>query len=580
MTTHFEEAHFDHPEELYVEESELKIQFSKLNHRQLFKNYLKTFSQLKHAEELSRNLIAKQAEKRKENNRQVTSQQKMELSGEKQKAKVEKQMAMVKPVDQSKADVEKGRQIVEDQVSQKRAKSKVVVGQEDIIAFDYSSDKQQGGEGKYNPFLPKTYNEQDISPSLALADIKKSKHYQQAAPVFSPKSNQSGPSIQSDNDGLSVVNINAQVFSFKRGPAEKYQHFEIRPDYSETERWDDQGSGQISIQKELNSQMGIVGASLYGPEIMDTKVDLVFERGMTREINLPVFYRDEFAGLFSRKKFSKEEGILFIELADSTESVDLDTEYEEVIYLNRKLQQVSVEDDYNYILFIGVTPGSTTLEYIRNGFENLKKVVLIESETIYYDFNEYMGVGKDVVQIKQRNMLGIHKSDLNIKGDHLTQFNSYEKISQVGPSRYDLTTNVILSGTRKYVELSHMSSSIYLGRWDAEKVVIPSEDYIAYFLKTMELDDLSESCLVQVNFKDKVKELFIEGKNGEGYIPIDQIYIDAEGEFSKEVSPLSVQGFFLSNQTGVLSFKIGYENEKQDYFNSYCASSTYIIEQL
>ena len=96
--------------------------------------------------------------------------------------------------------------------------------------------------------------------------------------------------------------------------------------------------------------MGVMGVFLYGRGIMDTRMDLVLERGVVTEVSVPVFLRDEFEGLQSRQKSLGAGGNLFIELDNSTESVALDKEYEMAIYLNKKLQQVGKDDDYHHQL--------------------------------------------------------------------------------------------------------------------------------------------------------------------------------------------------------------------------------------
>ena len=585
-TVHFEKTHFDNPQKHYVENIELNIQFKKIDHRQLFKNYLAALSKSREIQERSKNLMAQKGPKKENLPRRRVPQRKLDKVKQVALAQFKVKSQKTSPVIEDLADRKVSSQkrsavVVEDQVHQKVAKSRSVVNEEELVAFDYPEGEEKGKE-KYNPFLPKTYKSVDVVSKVAvLSDVEKAKRTSRVvAETQTQVVDFRGPEHQGGVNTQSIVNVSAQEFSLRRGPSGEYQHFEIRPDYSGQETWGDQGLGQVSIQRELNSEMGVMGISLYGRGIMDTRMDLVLERGVVREISIPVFLRDEFEGLQSRQKSSGGGGHLFVELDSSTESVGIDREYESAVYLNKKLEQVGPDDDYNSILFMGVGVGATTLEYIRNGYEDLRKVVLVEEGAIYYDPNEYLEMSQDIVQIKQRNMLGPRESDLNIEGRKITQFNSYEKVSQIGPSQYDLTTNRMLSGTRKYVELSHMSSSLYLGRWDAKEVVIPSEDYIAYFLKVMGLRDLSKSCLVQLNFRDKVEELDVEGKNGEAYISIDQIYLDDEGEFSESLSPLSVRGFFLSNETGVIAFKIKYKNGKEDYLNSYCSSSSYIIEQI
>ena len=472
---------------------------------------------------------------------------------------------------------------------QNKTESKVNSQKGVKVTIQTTEDRVDGKMAKnkevpeYNPFLEETYTE-EMEKSIKLPDIgpgPSPNSLKLALTTFTAKEKAPIQKWSKEKDKSdAVINISAQIFSFRQALGGAYQNFEVRPDYSGSERWGDEGTGTVSVQKQLSSKVGFIGVVLSGREIVDTRVDLTLEREVSKEVSIPVFFQDDLQNLLQKKNLSGEGGLLFIELDNSTESVNLDAQYESVIYLSKDLRPVNITDDYHYMLFVGTTPGSTTIEYIRNGYENLKKVILIEPGVIYYDFNEYIKVGRDIVDISQRNTLGHYKSDLNIGGGDIVQFNSYEKASQIGPGRYDLSINVIPSGTRKYIELNHLSSPIYLGRWDAKKVVVPSENYIAQFLKAVELDELTGSCLIQVNFKDKAKEFYIEGKNGNNYIPIDRIYIDRDGQFSDTLSPLSVKGFFLSDQVGVISINVQYENGREDFLNSYCASSAYIIEQL
>ena len=550
LTTPFEPNYFDTSDKLYAQDSEVTIQFDPIDHRRLLKNYRMAIAQL-------------QLESRPTS---PPSPPLMAQNGPEQvivEDRVDEKIAQHHEV----SSLERERDVPEQQID---TRSKPPPG------------RRAGGAAgpKYNPFLSTTYGEKIPDPALEVKvkQVKTITPKRIPAPVTgrSPTKQLKGRPESSH----AITRVTTQVFSFGEGPGKGHSNFEILPDYSSSERWRDQGTGEVSIQRQLNSGKGVIGALLHGQGIMDIRIDVALEQGVNKEMSVPVLPRDDLEDLLSERGLSGEGGMLLVELDSSTESINIDAQYEHVIHLDSKWRPVSVADDYLYMLFLGVTPGSTTIEYIRNGYENLKKVVLIEARTIYYNSNEYTEVGRDIVQIGQRNTLGHYKSDLNIQGADIVQFNSYEKVSQIGPSEYDLSVNVIPTGTRKYVELNHLSSPIYLGRWDAKKVVIPSENYIAQFLKAVNLDDLSGSCLIQVNFAERVAELYIEGKNGEDYIPIDRIYIDRDGQFSETLSPLSVQGFFLSDQTGVVSMNVRYENGKHDYLNSYCASSAYIIEQL
>ena len=446
----------------------------------------------------------------------------------------------------------------------------------------------------YNPFLPETYGSEEEESFNSLDLVAKMKEGLQKSPALANVQNrlagsgfpatQRRPQSHSFSKAMSShagLSISARTFSFGKGDIGPYKGFEIRPDYSDAERWDGGREGTVTLQKSLNSSMGIIPATVRGQGIVDMRVDLVLERGVDRQVGLPVFGRGEFSEMLERRGLSGGGGHLFVELDDSTDSLSLDAQTEGAIFLDSSLNPVQASDDHRYLLFVGVHPGSTTIEYVRNGYENLKKVVLIEEGRLYYEPNEYLEVGDDVVQIDLKRTLGQQEGPLNVKGDKIVQFNSYEESSQLGPGRYDLSVNVVPSGMRKYVELHHLDSPIYLGRWNAKRSVVPADGTIEHFLGAMGLENgLSGACVVQINLGGVVKDLHIEGRNGRHYIPIDKIYLNKDGSFSREISPLSSQVFVMSDQTGVFGLRVQYEGGKEDFLSSYCASSSYLVEQL
>ena len=555
LTTQFKANHFDLSDRLYPHDSKVTTQFEPLDHKKLFSFYKKAMETL-------------------------------------QQEEVTIHAPMIAAVDKSSQEPQESQELMvydyknngledsqEDRVVQVAAQAKPIVVTE------------PSGGGR-NPFLPERNNDKipldkaGSSPRVVVAASASSKA---SSPDKEGALGKIMDKIQEVKrvekrkkkmNSLAETTIRPQIFSFNKGPSGVYRDYEITSDYSDQERWSDQGSGLVSIQEEINSSMGIMGTSFRGRDVAEVRFDLVLEQGIERGVSIPAFFRDELQAFLNEKGFSGEGGLIFIELDESTDRVILDAEHKGVIYLDQNLKPVGKMEDYLYLFFVGVTPGSTTIEYTRNGYENLKKVILITEGVIYYDLNEYVTIGKDIVEINERKILGEAQSNLNIQGSDIVQFNTYESVEQIGPGRYDLSVNVLPLGTRKYMELNHLSSPIYLGRWDADNIVVPSEEYIGKIIEGLGFEDLSGMCLIQVNFDKPIADINIEGSNGQEYIPINKAYIDGEGTFTEEVTTLTKKGFFVSDQTGVVSIRISYEDGKKDFFNSYCADSLYIIEQL
>ena len=405
------------------------------------------------------------------------------------------------------------------------------------------------------------------------------------APLPAAALTSSSPAHHNLASASAEVVVSAQVFSLKLGLGDELKNYRIAPDYSSGGQWDDAGTGRVSIQKNVRSQVGIIGGAVDSYGFVTTRVDILFEQGLTRQMSIPMFPYEELREFLEKKGFSRGGGLLFVELDGSTDSVNIDARHEGLVYLDDALREVDSSRDFRYLLFAGIAPGLITIDYIRNGYENLGKMVLIEEGVVYYEPNEYLEIGRDIVKVEQRNVLGSRMS--GFEGDSSVehkQFNSFEKITQVGPSRYDLSVNVLPAGTRKYVEFNHISRErpIYLGRWEAKNLVLPSGDYVSHTLTAIGLEDLTGMCLVQVNFGRRVEELFIEGRDGQSSVPIvvDRIYIDEDGQVSETLSALSAQGLFFTYGSGALSFAVKYEDGKEDYLNSYCYESAYLIEQL
>ena len=163
----------------------------------------------------------------------------------------------------------------------------------------------------YNPFVPDSYGEQ--GPLLAavdslLTDEKKTSQNNKkprevpekrvSSHVLSPK-----PPVKTLNHKFLSV-VSPQVFSLNKGPVKHLKNYELRPDYSSDERLSDEGTGIVEVSGDINGELGVMGVSLLGEGLMETRFDLTLEKGAERSTSVPVFEQGEFESLFEKEGFS------------------------------------------------------------------------------------------------------------------------------------------------------------------------------------------------------------------------------------------------------------------------------------
>ncbi len=555
LITHFKGTAFDTSDDLYKMSFDVLVSAKKEDFMPLYIKYLEYFEKLKEAESIAEKLLAKDM------NRDFKAEYEQSLKN--QQAKLV--MSAAKSVtinDKNLENKEKkseeninsvNKDTVEDNVSTKMAQNKHVAKNDDFIAFDYGSRPKTDSKQK-NPIL-----------AAAMAQIPKAK--KKIRKTQERKFN-------------SDLTIKIQKSFLKKGLGEWAQSFEVRADYSDAERFVDYGTGEITISKKLNSQMSIMSATILGSGLMDTKVDLVFDKNESLDVYIPMFDENNFLDYMGKINFSGYQGHLLIELDPMTDKVDLDSKYFKKLYLDKKLNPVKADGDYAFLLYVGVESGTTALRYTRNGNEQLSKIINIEPEKVYYELNHYRKMNSDRSLISQKNVLGSKTSDLNIDDKLIKNFNSFERVRQIGPNKYDFSISNLPLGTRKYLEFSHMTSPIYIGKWNQNKLVIPSESYMANLIESLRLNSIERLCLVKIDLPQRAKDHWVESKTGSEYMNLDRIYIDEEGNITEEMTPLTKEMILISDRAAQITANIKYVNESEDFINSYCSPGTVIIEKL
>lgn len=358
--------------------------------------------------------------------------------------------------------------------------------------------------------------------------------------------------------------------------------FEIRFNDDIDEIIQDNNSGTISITNSLNSEISIRRAVLFSSGHIPLAMDLVFEPS-TIAINPPMLTNEYFSKMLLENNLNGPGGHLLVELDDLTEdvSVENDDGYESKLYLSKNFKVVDPSDsDFNYILFVGINPGNSTLSFRTNKGEVTSKIVHVENDYILFDSNFYIEHKRDKVDLFEEYLLSKKPNPLSIRVSDVKNFSYDTKYSKKAINSIESNRSLYPLGTRKYLELSHLNESIFVGYWDKTIIDIPSEEYMRFIINSFNDANLFGKCVVQVNLSKSAKQIFYSGSNGNKFMKVDKLLLDKDGIFYDSFGKNTKKIFLLGQQQGVINLKIDYIDGSKDFIQTYCADSTYLVEQL
>lgn len=342
------------------------------------------------------------------------------------------------------------------------------------------------------------------------------------------------------------------------------------------------GSDPVVLRTSLNGEMNIRRATIFSKDIIPTTSDFVYELEPV-VVNLPTISRDSFNELVSSQNLRAQGGHILIELGDMTESADLlsTTRYEKKLYLDSNYRVVNRGDaEYIYILYVGVEAGNTILTYKSWKNETSSKIIHVANDEIYYDFNLYVEESQDQFEICEESVLSKKPTEYYLSSNEVKSFSFDTKIKNLGLNTFGIDRSVLPLGTRKYYSLGDAENNIFIGRFENEQVIIPSLVYRSFVLENFGLRKLASQCIVQVNLKKPAISLNYEGESSQGYMRVDKLLLDRDGQFYEDFSETTQKLFFLGETQGIINVKVDYADGSHDYLMTYCSESTYLVEQL
>jgi len=179
-----------------------------------------------------------------------------------------------------------------------------------------------------------------------------------------------------------------------------------------------------------------------------------------------------------------------------------------------------------------------------------------------------------------RNTLGMSSSPLDLSAGSITSFLDEKNPVKTSESSYEIKIPWSVKGMRNYFSFAYLSDNIFVGMDRDQEVELPSKEFIGEILRSFNMDSLGAECVLQINLSGEVADLQIQAESERGPANFDHTYLDRDGVFTPELSPLSQKYFAIGYEEGIFSIKITYQDGKHDYLRTYCSPSTYLLEQL
>lgn len=357
------------------------------------------------------------------------------------------------------------------------------------------------------------------------------------------------------------------------------RNFEFNSEILSSQRLVDDMAGKIVITEKLNQDRSVLRGTILKHGFMRTKLDIVLEPGEFK-LNIPLIPQATFSEFLDKEGLVARGGFLLIEMPKTANNVTIDRTHEAKVYLDRRFQVVEDEEDYEYVLFVGVSPGNVLISYTNFRGQKAEKITHIVEDEVLYEGGGFILPTRLNFKLTQKNMLGMQSSPYNIYPESLNFFNTDTQSQQTAVGSYTLLAPPKPHSARNYIEVREGRIPLFIGMWKQETIELPSETFAQYILDSHQLRNLENACMIQVNLSKTLSDASVFGETEQGQMGIIQTYLDQDGQFNYDASEMASHLFLVGDSQGAISLKLNYLDGTTDIIQTFCSNNTYLVEQL
>ena len=355
--------------------------------------------------------------------------------------------------------------------------------------------------------------------------------------------------------------------------------FQFIPDHDKEKIFYSDEKNTVTLFPGKGPGEGILRGRLVSPNHIRTVVNLPVSGKEEEHFDIPLV-DEETLERYRERDGDPYGGFLLVRLSKKVEDVDVDNDYSFRIFLDEEFREVSQEDGYSYMLFMGIHPGVTILSYLLGDGKIAEKPIHISADELLYDFSVVERAHYETFELFQKNLFSSERRELVLGEKDIHYFNRDISPTKKGLNYYDIKRPPVPEGARNYLRLGHLEGTLYVGYGANRQLEIPDQDFIENIIEGFDVDDFSGVCLVQLNFSEAVLHLGLNLNTARDSDDFDLIYLNRDGTFEEKPSLKTEKVFILGESPGVFSGGIEYADGRQSFFKSFCSLGSYLIEQF
>lgn len=385
------------------------------------------------------------------------------------------------------------------------------------------------------------------------------------------------------NNEQSRVTLYALEANLNKGFGGDVRNFSFVPTYDDRIVYEDFNEGKVNYDYSLKNNTGVLRGTISKNYFMRTTFEIPLGSEYSK-FEIPMITQDSMIEYLEEAELDGFGGYYLVDMGEMIADVELEKSsfkglpYQHRILLNDEFRKT--KNNVRYILFIGVDPGNVSVRYLGINGQETSKITFIAPDELTYDFSQMVRPSELSIATYLRNTLGKSKKPLSLAPEKIINFTTGESPTQKVPGEYSVQTPWKIKGSRTYLEVGHLGDSIFVGLDGDKEITLPSREFIGEVLKSFSIDGMNHECLLQLNIESNIKDIRVFGEGARGPTVYDTAYLDTEGVFTAEISPISEKLFILGNEEGIFNIKVDYQDGTQDYLRTYCSPSTYLLEQL
>ncbi|MDA8793466.1 hypothetical protein N9N67_09475, partial [Bacteriovoracaceae bacterium] len=338
-------------------------------------------------------------------------------------------------------------------------------------------------------------------------------------------------------------------------------------------------SGKVILNTSIVNSHGNRRLKLSAKGTWPTQVDVSIDEGSFVYDDVVLLEQDFVDSLKLYEQHQDHRAIALFRLNEDIE--DIEIEGGEKVYLNKKLKKVN-PSAASYVLFKGLTPGNTIVNFILAiGDRETSKIVYIPEGELYYDDPLIRVVDKSNFNIQEMYLTANKGRPLSFAPKIFENFFYDSKMKKIGINKYREGRTYLPLGTRNYYAINFKKEKIYFGTGSKSSISLPGLEFSDFVMDELQLSDpMKDECLVQLNFSKQVEKVSFETYGEYGSTMGDLKYRTARGDFVSEVEDEIVNAYLISKEQGVFFVKVKYIDQSYDYLQTFCSIGSYLVEQL